>query len=129
MKRRTFLTGGATAAAGLSIRPDFSHEAHAANRPLTVTELEGTAAQLRSRFAHGFDPAYVENAILPFFLVSVYEGERAMLPMIDVSLTKENALPAHLWGLISKTWRPAPEKGVTVFLQAPSASGAIHSTT
>lgn len=123
MKRRTFLTVGATAAAGLSIRPDFLHEAHAANRPLTVTELEGAAAQLRSRFAQGFDPTYVENAILPFFLVSVYQGERAMLPMIDVSLTKENALPTHLWGLISKTWRPAPEKGVTVFLQALEKRG------
>ncbi|MDI6025932.1 hypothetical protein QBK99_06995 [Corticibacterium sp. UT-5YL-CI-8] len=46
-----------------------------------------------------------------------------MLPMIDVSLTKENALPAYLWGLISKTWKPAPEEGVTVFLQGLEKRG------
>ena len=31
-------------------------------------------------------------------------------------MTKANALPADFWGLISETWRPAPEGGVTVFL-------------
>jgi cytochrome P450 len=122
MERRTFLTG-AVAATGVAIGSDFSHEARAADRPLTAKEVEGAAAQLRARFAQGFDSAYVENAILPFFLVSVYRGERAMLPMIDVSLTKENALPTYLWGLISKTWRPAPDEGVTVFLQGLEKRG------
>ena len=37
--------------------------------------------------------------------------------MIDVVLSKENALPSDLWGLISKEWQPDPENGVTVFLQ------------
>ena len=49
--------------------------------------------------------------------VSIYQGERPALPMIDVPLTKENALPFDFWGLISKDWRPTPEEGVTVFLQ------------
>lgn len=123
MKRRAILTGGATAAAGLSVQPALSQSMGMPAKPLTVTELEAGAAQLRSRFSKDFDPAYVENVILPFFLVSVYRGERAMLPMIDVALTKENALPAHLWGLISKSWRPAPEKGVTVFLQGLEKRG------
>jgi len=123
MKRRTFLTGGAMAATGLSMGEGVLLEAHAAERPLTVTELESAATKLRARFAQGFDPAYVENAILPFFLVSVYRGERSMLPMIDVSLSKENALPTYLWGLISKTWRPDPEEGVTVFLQGLEKRG------
>lgn len=122
MKRRTFLTGSATAAAGLSIQPTFS-QAGAGRRPLPVTELENSAAKLRTRFSQDFDPAYIENVILPFFLVSVYQGERAMLPMIDETLTKENALPTYLWGLISKSWRPAPEKGVTVFLQGLDKRG------
>ena len=123
MKRRAILTGGATAAAGLSVQPALSQSMGMPAKPLTVTELEAGAAQLRSRFSKDFDPAYVENVVLPFFLVSVYRGERAMLPMIDVALTKENALPAHLWGLISKSWRPAPEKGVTVFLQGLEKRG------
>ena len=41
-----------------------------------------------------------------------YEGERPALPMIDVTLSKENALPFDLWGLIYKGWQPAPEEGV-----------------
>ncbi|TPM93783.1 hypothetical protein [Mesorhizobium sp. B2-1-3A] len=123
MKRRTFLTGSAAAVAGLSVDPVFSHAATAERQPLSVTDLENSAAQLRSRFSRDFDPAYIENAILPFFLVSVYQGERAMLPMIDEALSKENALPTYLWGLISESWRPAPEKGVTVFLQGLDKRG------
>jgi len=123
MKRREILAGGATAAAGLSAQPALSQSMAAPGKPPTATELEAAAARLRSRFSRDFDPAYVENAILPFFMVSVYQGERSMLPMIDVNLTKENALPAHLWGLISKSWRPAPEKGVTVFLQGLEKRG------
>jgi len=48
-------------------------------------------------------------------LVSVYMAERPTLPMIGLKLSKENALPADLWGLISETWKPSPEDGVTVF--------------
>lgn len=116
MKRRSFLTGGATAVAGLSVHPASSQtDAAPDGMPLAATELEVAATELRARFSDKFDPAYIDNAILPFFLVSVYRGERSMLPMIDVTLTKENALPTYLWGLISETWKPAPEKGVTVF--------------
>ena len=43
--------------------------------------------------------------------------------MIDVALTKENALPYDLWGLLSEAWRPAPEDGVTVFLQGLEKRG------
>jgi hypothetical protein len=38
--------------------------------------------------------------------------------MIDVTLTKENALPYDPWGMLSESWQPNPEEGVTVFLQA-----------
>ncbi|XBS69017.1 hypothetical protein ABK905_21305 [Acerihabitans sp. KWT182] len=40
-----------------------------------------------------------------------------MLPLIDLILSKENALPPDLWGLIYSEWRPMPEEGSTVFLQ------------
>jgi len=39
-----------------------------------------------------------QNAVVPFFLTSIYEGERPALPMIDVTLTKENALPPRSLG-------------------------------
>ena len=43
--------------------------------------------------------------------------------MIDIKLTKENALPYDLWGLLSETWKPAPQDGVTVFLQGLEKRG------
>jgi hypothetical protein len=43
--------------------------------------------------------------------------------MIGVEFTKENAIPYDLWGLLSETWKPAPEKGVTVFLQGLEKRG------
>ena len=46
-----------------------------------------------------------------------------MLPMIDTTLSKENALPFDLWGLIYKGWKPTPEEGVTVFLQGLEKRG------
>jgi hypothetical protein len=56
----------------------------------------------------------------------MYEGERPALPMIDTPLTKENALPADLWGLLSESWKPAPDEGVTVFLQALEKRGPAN---
>ena len=55
--------------------------------------------------------------------MSVYDGERLSFPMIGAELTKENAIPYHLWGLLSETWKPAPEKGFTVFLQGWTSAG------
>src|SRR4249919_2377016 len=73
--------------------------------------------EFRKSIPSNFDQDYVQHAVIPFFLTSIFEAERPILPMIDTPLSKENALPADLWGLISKTWKPAPEEGVTVFLQ------------
>src|SRR5260370_17113230 len=88
-----------------------------------LSELERAVVRLRRQFLKDFDPVYVNNVVLPFFLFSRYEGERPSLPMIDVKLTKENALPAHLWGLLSDTWRPNSQDGVTVFLQGLEKRG------
>src|SRR5580704_8265568 len=57
------------------------------------------------------------------FLGQHLSRERPLLPMIDVKLTKENALPYDLWGLISETWKPSPENDVTVFLQGLEKRG------
>jgi len=123
MKRRAFLVGGSAAAAGAAIRPAGSQSPPAAGQPLAPTDIEAAVARLRKQFRAQFDPAYVENVIVPYFLVSTYQGERLSLPMIDVKFTKENALPYDLWGLLSETWKPAPEHGVTVFLQGLEKRG------
>jgi hypothetical protein len=80
-------------------------------------DVSAAIARFRSSIPSNFDREYVEHVLVPFFLSSVYQGERLTLPMIDVPLTKENALPYDLWGLIYKDWKPTPEEGVTVFLQ------------
>ena len=130
MKRRTFLTRGAAAVAGLTTCPADAQYAPSlrpsttgVGAPLSAGELDTAVARLRSRFLKEFDPAYVENVILPHFLVATYEGERLSLPMIDVKFTKENALPYDLWGMLSETWQPNPEGGVTVFLQGLEKRG------
>jgi hypothetical protein len=93
-------------------------------RKASPTNLVSAVSLLRKRFSTDFDRTYVENVIIPNFLATTYEGERLFLPMIDVKFTKENALPCDLWGLLSESWKPAPEQGVTVFLQALEKRGA-----
>src|SRR5271169_6159582 len=116
MQRREVLVGGATAAAaGL-----FYNRAQAADAP---RDLAAALERFRASIPSNFDRTYVENALVPFFLTSIYEGERPALPMIDVTLTKENALPFDLWGLIYEAWKPTPAEGVTVFLQGLEKRG------
>jgi hypothetical protein len=81
------------------------------------TDMQDAIARLRQRFSSDFEPAYIDNVVVPFFTSSVYHGERPVVPMIDAQFTKENAVPAHLWGLLSESWKLRPEDGVTVFLQ------------
>ena len=129
MERRTFLAGGAAAAVGLTSQPaaaqyfDKAWLETPSEQPLAPSDIEAAVARLRKQFLAEFDPAYVENVIVPHFLVSVYDGERLWLPMINVEFTKENALPYDLWGLLSESWKPAPEEGVTVFLQGLEKRG------
>ena len=112
MERRALLTGAiAVSAAGL-----LASQANAYTVGLPG-DVAAALAQFRKTIPSNFDRAYVENAVVPFFLTSVYEGERPSLPMIDVTLTKQDALPHDLWGLIYKDWKPTPEEGVTVFLE------------
>ncbi len=98
MERRAFLMGGAAAAAGLIAEPALAQSPPAPGQPIAPSDLESTVARLRKQFLAEFDPAYVENVIVPHFLVSTYDGERLWLPMINVEFTKENAIPYDLWG-------------------------------
>jgi hypothetical protein len=122
MERRMVLAGAAASAVGF-----FSNAASAADTGAAASPASPDLATALERFrasipAH-FDRTYIENVVVPFFLTSIYEGERPALPMIDVTLTKENALPHDLWGLIYQDWEPTPEEGVTVFLQGLEKRG------
>ena len=123
MERRAFLLGGAVAAAGVVTQPAIAQSPPIPGQPIAPGDIESAVVRLRKQFLAEFDPAYVENVIVPHFLVSVYDGERLFLPMINVEFTKENALPYDLWGLLSESWKPAPEDGVTVFLQGLEKRG------
>ena len=98
------MVGGGFAAAGVAAGPvsaqyiDDAWLKGPAKRPLAPGDIESAVQRLRKQFLAEFDPAYVENVIVPHFLVSVYDGEKPYLPMIGVELTKENAIPYDLWG-------------------------------
>lgn len=62
--------------------------------------------------------------ILPLLLQSVPLSERPAVPMIDSTLSKQNALPPDLWGLLYDGWRPTPDEGSTVFLTGLADRGA-----
>lgn len=86
-------------------------------------DLQTTIVHLRNRFGAEFDKTYIEHVIIPSFLATTFQGERLLLPMIDVQFSKENALPPHVLGLLYEAWRVAPEEGITVFLQASEKRG------
>jgi hypothetical protein len=129
VERRTVLKAGAAAVGMLGSGASASMVAGvkeaSADTPLSsVPDQILTAFQrFRETIPANFDHEYVEKVVRPFFLTSFYEGERPMLPLIDVTFSKENALPYDLWGLITRDWRPTPEDGVTVFLQGLEKRG------
>jgi hypothetical protein len=78
--------------------------------------------ELNDQFGQ-FDPAYVQNVIAPHLRMRIYQGERLSLPLIDPSLSKQNAMPDDLWGLMSETWKLRAEDGVVLFLQGLERRG------
>lgn len=121
MKRRTFLAGSAGAVAGLSAQAVVACSSPA--DPAPSSGLPDEVAALRAKYIDMFDADYVDHVIVPRFMDRVTDGARPVLPMIDLPLTKENALPFDLWGLLSESWKPAPAEGVTVFLQGLEKRG------
>ena len=59
---------------------DSSWFAENCQQPLAPSDIEAAVERLRKQFLAEFDPAYVENVIVPHFLVSIYDGERLSLP-------------------------------------------------
>ncbi|MEU8081773.1 hypothetical protein AB0B31_40715 [Catellatospora citrea] len=66
----------------------------------------------------GFQADYVAGVVAPFMLSNEFTGETPLLPLIDLALTKEKAVPVQLWGMLYKGWTPNPQgEGVSVFFQ------------
>ena len=98
MKRRAFLAGGATAVASVSALTGCA-QASAPNsppsdQPLPPGDLDGAVAKLRAQYVAQFDADYVDNVVLPSFLNSIFDGERPVLPMIDVALRRRTRCPS-----------------------------------
>jgi hypothetical protein len=128
MERRSILKAGAAAigmlgGASTTVVTGVEQASADAARPPLPDQILAAIQRFRETIPANFDRDYVEKAVIPFFLTSFYEGERPMLPVIDVNFSKENALPFDLWGLITRDWRPTPEDGVTVFLQGLEKRG------
>ena len=109
VERRALFFGAAAVAASA-----LSSQASAAPEP---PDLSAALAKFRATIPSHFDRAYVENAVVPFYLASIFAGERPILPMIDLPLTKQDAIPYDFWGLLYDDWQPTPSEGVTVFLE------------
>jgi hypothetical protein len=119
--RRTLLASAALTSVA-AIAATTGHASTPANAGMS-DDVSTALAQFRNSIPRNFDPTYIEHAVMPFFLESLYQGERPVLPMIDTPLTKENALPSDLCGLIYKDWKPIPFEGATVFLQGLEKRG------
>ncbi len=91
--------------------------------PAKIAEQQDTSADTK-KMPPTFDPAYVQGTVKPFFLSAIYQGERLLLPMIDLALSKEAAMPAHLVGMLYDNWELNMEKeGLTVFIQGYQKRG------
>jgi hypothetical protein len=108
VERRTVLKGGA-AAVGLLGGVASSEMAAGIDRAFADApqselprQILNAVQRFRETIPPNFDQDYVEKAVIPFFLTSLYEAEQPMLPMIGVNFSKENALPYDLWGLITR---------------------------
>jgi hypothetical protein len=84
--RRMFLAGAAASTTGLMSTPASAQEA-------LSPDLAGALARFRASIPPNFNRDYVEHVVIPFFLTSLYEGERPVLPMIDaIKITWENTM-------------------------------------
>jgi hypothetical protein len=123
MERRTLSLSAAAEVSGMSSGPAVSPPQPDADKPPSPIDLRSAIPRLVKQTLLHFDPGYVEHVITPFLMMSIYQGERLSLPMIDMTSSKENALPYYMLGLLNENWTPNPDEGVTVFLQALDKRG------
>jgi hypothetical protein len=98
IERRTVLKGGAVAvgllgSAGSASMLASVEQASADTAQSSLPDQVLTAFQrFREAIPANFDHEYVEKVVQPFFLTSFYEGERPMLPLIDIDFSKEKRI-------------------------------------
>ena len=103
VERRAVLKGGAAAVGMLGSCVSSAvvagvEQASADAGPSLVPDRVLSAVQrFRATIPAYFEQDYVEKAVIPFFMTSLYESERPKLPMIGLNFSKENALPYDLW--------------------------------
>ena len=111
MKRRNFLAGTAASVIEPAAAPASAQDG-------TPTDVAVAVPHIRASIPANFDDEYLERVVIRSSLTSIYAAERSALPMIDTTLSKENALPQDLWGLIYQGWKSSP--GVrTVSIMSP----------
>ncbi|MEU8003715.1 hypothetical protein AB0B66_21375 [Catellatospora sp. NPDC049111] len=113
-KPRT-ISGAGAPAAKAGTAPD--HDAHEQTpRSLVVKAPEETLPI--GLVPANFEADYVAGVVAPFLLSNEFISETPLLPMIDLALTKEKAVPVQLWGMLYEGWTPNPhDEGVSVFFQ------------
>ena len=84
MERRTFLTGAGVAAllpvaGGATAKDQSLGDGGTAARQ--APDLSAALQRFRATIPSHFDREYVNNAVVPFFLGSIFAGERPILPM------------------------------------------------
>ena len=79
MKRRSFLLGAAASPAGMMF-PQIGLP----QQGELPDDVAHAFAEFRKSIPSNFDHDYVEHAVIPFFLSTVFEAERPAVPMIDV---------------------------------------------
>ena len=128
MERRTFLTGAGVAAllpvaGGATAKDQSLGDGGTAARQ--APDLSAALQRFRATIPSHFDREYVNNAVVPFFLGSIFAGERPILPMIDLPLTKQDAIPWDFWGMLYEDWKPPPSDGVHSFSSRGLRTAAI----
>ena len=85
----------------------------------------GTAGmgQLKEMFPTTYDPAYIQNAVMAFVRTNLYAAQRPFLPMIDETLSKENALPYDLGGCSMTTGPQIRRRGSRSSCKASKSAG------
>ena len=117
MERRTVLKGGVAAIGMLGgtataiIVPTGVEQASAdAAQWQTADQILAAVQRFRETIPANFDRDYVEKAVIPFFLTSFYEGERPMLPVIDVNSGRGSAAYLLTFGVSSPATGDRPLK-------------------
>jgi hypothetical protein len=103
-------------------RPALAHY-ESNGRQTAPGDLGASVTRLRKQFLEDFDAAYVDNVIVPHFLVSTYHGERPSMPMIDVTSPKKMHCLLTAMGHAERELATSPEHGSPSFCKRWRSAG------